>query len=185
MSSMTPAEPNPPDPQPTPTVGALRLHWPQFWAAVGWTGLLGIVVVCLLPLPAGSLDVPGSDKFLHLFAWFLLMFGHTQLGLGQSALLWRAGLFVAVGVLIEYAQQATGYRSADARDVVANVLGVVFGLVIGTSAPHWLLRLETRLRGLRRRRAAANPARTEARSLSRDCPAPGAGPDARPGPGSD
>lgn len=147
--SMEPVDPAHPDTTAPAQMNGLR--WPRFWRAAGWLGLLAICCVSLLPLPAGSLELPGSDKFMHLFAYFLLTFGHTQLGLPQPVLLRRAGAFLLVSILIEVLQGQTGYRSFEVRDMIANTVGIVFGLVIGTAMPTWLQRTEHRLLRLWRR----------------------------------
>lgn len=101
-----------------------------------------------------SLDVPvpGADKFQHLLGYFLLTFWHAQLGLSTPAFLRRGLAFIVLGALIEVLQAQTGYREGDLRDLAANVVGVVFGLVIGSAHPGWLSRSEARIEQLALRR---------------------------------
>lgn len=125
-----------------------RLRWYRIWECLAWLAVLLLILVCLLPMPQIGPEVAGGDKFQHLLSYFLLTWAHGQLGLSQRQFLLRAlGLFV-LGMAIELAQGLTGYRSSDPADVLANAVGIAFGVMIALAAPGYLLRFEQRfLRG--------------------------------------
>lgn len=120
----------------------LRYAW--LWLGGGIALAITIVVLSLLPgsqLPQVNL----WDKFEHTAAYVALAgwFGgvvtpRNYLRLGFALLL--------LGVLIEFAQDIMGLgRTADIRDVFANVVGVVLGLVLAhLGVGRWMLEVERR-----------------------------------------
>jgi len=95
-----------------------------FWIAGGWAILAGIVYLSLTPSPP-SADFEASDKVGHLLAYAVLMAWFALLYPLKKPLL--AAAFIAVGVALEFAQGAVGYRSYEVADMVANSLGVALG----------------------------------------------------------
>ena len=122
------------------------LRRPRFWLGLWWTAIVLGVVVSLVPPP--PIDVPrGSDKLVHLLSYGALAASAVQLFAQRSALL-RAGIgLVALGVALEFAQDAlTSTRMLDPHDMLANAFGVLFGLATARTPLHdVLLRLERRL----------------------------------------
>jgi VanZ family protein len=111
----------------------LELRYPWLWLILGWALVDGVSVGSLMPstmLRAVSI----SDKVLHAGSYFLLM-------------VWFAGLYrrkahgiiavvlVALGVGLDVLQGGTATRSFDVRDILANSVGVLVGLVLSL----WLL----------------------------------------------
>ena len=112
-----------------------------------WIGLwvLAVVIVwaaCLVSLK--GVPVPGSDKWQHFLAYFLLAFSGVQLWRGRPALIRLALGLLLMGAAIEVAQGSfTAARQADPRDMLANALGVAAGLVLSaTPLGNLLLRLQ-------------------------------------------
>jgi hypothetical protein len=109
--------------------------------------LLMILAATLVPSnwlwpddPAFRLRI--SDKWLHgitfaaLSLWFCGQYARSSY--------WRIaiGLF-SFGILIEIAQRAVGYRSADLLDLAANVAGIAAGMTVAlTGAGGWTPKLE-------------------------------------------
>lgn len=93
---------------------------------VGWLMVAAIVWLSLAPSPP-TLDVAFGDKLGHLAAYGGLMFWFCQLHAARNARLGHAAAFVALGIGLEFAQGATGYRSFEVMDMAANTLGVVLG----------------------------------------------------------
>ncbi len=96
--------------------------------AVGVLLVLLVIVVCLVPqvdLP----DAPLNDKWHHLIAYAALS-GYFA-GLLPRRHWWRLFLcLLALGISIEFAQSTMGLgRHGDVRDVAANALGVMSGLI--------------------------------------------------------
>ena len=103
-----------------------RIGLAGVWKAAGWLLVLGIIAFSLMPAPP-HLNLEQGDKFGHLAAYGLvtLWFAQPYTGLRQ-----RIGLaigMVALGIALEYAQHATGYRSFEVADMVADALGVAIG----------------------------------------------------------
>ena len=123
------------------------LRRPRFWLGLWWAAIVLGVVVSLVPPP--PIDVPrGSDKLVHLLSYGALAASAVQLFAQRSALL-RAGIgLVALGVALEFAQDAlTSTRMLDPQDMLANAFGVVLGIAtVHTPLRDLLLQLEARLR---------------------------------------
>ncbi|MBT0959939.1 VanZ family protein [Denitromonas iodatirespirans] len=96
-------------------------------AAFG-AALAAVLVLSLLPVPAGLQVFSWQDKLEHATAFLALGL------LGQFA--WaRHGRWVAIGLLaygalIEVAQSFTAWRTGDAADWLADALGVGLALLI-------------------------------------------------------
>ena len=98
------------------------------WCLLWCLGIAGLVVLSLMPGPPMP-DFEDSDKVGHFLAYGLLAAGAVQLYGRWSALLGAGIALVLLGIGLEYAQGAfTDYRVLDARDALANTLGVIAGL---------------------------------------------------------
>ena len=94
--------------------------------AGGWAYAAALVFLSLTPKPPD----PGfehGDKFGHLLAYALLMFWFCALYRHRSTRLAYGIGWVLLGVALEFAQAATGYRSYELADMAANSLGVLLG----------------------------------------------------------
>jgi VanZ family protein len=94
--------------------------------AAGWAWAAAIVWLSLTPRPP-EVDIPQGDKLGHFAAYGLLMFWFCQLYLRRPTRIAYAAGFVALGVGLEFAQGALGYRSYEVFDMYANTLGVLMG----------------------------------------------------------
>jgi VanZ family protein len=93
------------------------------YLAAGWAWAAAIVWLSLTPsLP--PIDVSHGDKAGHVFAYAVLMFWFAQL---YARRVFFAVGFIAMGIALEFAQGASGYRSFDVIDMAANALGVLAG----------------------------------------------------------
>ncbi len=118
---------------------------PWLWCGLWCLGIAALVVLSLMPGPPMP-DFEDSDKVGHFLAYGLLAAGAVQLFARWSSLL-GAGLgLVLLGIGMEYAQGAfTDYRVLDARDALANTIGVIAGLGTQlTPLRDLLLRLDRR-----------------------------------------
>lgn len=118
---------------------------PRLWTGLWCLGIALLVVASLLPAPALP-QPPGSDKLHHFVAYALLAAWAVQLYARWPSLL-GAGLgLVLLGIGLEHAQGVfTDTRASDARDALANTLGVIAGLMLRLTP--WrdvLLRFDTR-----------------------------------------
>jgi VanZ family protein len=74
-----------------------------------------------------QLNVEHIDKLEHVVAYGALMFWFAFLYRGARARIGYALLWIAMGVGLEFAQRATGYRSFELADMAADMLGVLAG----------------------------------------------------------
>jgi glycopeptide antibiotics resistance protein len=88
--------------------------------------MVGVVVwLSLTPAPP-KVDFEQSDKVGHLLAYGVLMFWFAQLYTRRTRFFYGLG-FVAMGIVLEYLQDALGHRTLDVADMAANTLGVLAG----------------------------------------------------------
>lgn len=100
---------------------------PRIAHALGWAGLVAVVVLSLAPLPGVSAPA-GSDKLGHAAAWMLL-------AAWWGALLPRRWPGIAVGLLalgglLEALQALLPWRQFEAADLAANLVGVLAGTLL-------------------------------------------------------
>ena len=94
--------------------------------AGGWLYAGAIVFLSLTPSPPDP-GFANGDKVGHLLAYgglmfwfcFLYRYRYTRLAYGIG--------WIALGVALEFAQRATGYRSFELADMAADSLGVLLG----------------------------------------------------------
>ncbi len=96
------------------------------WWAIGWFGVALVIYLSLIPDPP-SIDVAGGDKLEHIAAYAVLMFWFAHLGASVRDRSLTAVALVLLGVAIEFAQRATGYRDFEIADMVAGATGVLIG----------------------------------------------------------
>lgn len=97
-----------------------------FWKAAGWLLVLAIIALSLTPAPP-DLGVNQGDKLGHLATYGLVTLWFAQPYTAPRQRIWLAIGMVALGIALEYAQRATGYRSFEVADMVADALGVAIG----------------------------------------------------------
>ena len=125
---------------------------PRLWLGVwvfGWA--LCIALSLLPPIELGA--PPDSDKLGHFLAYFTLMAWAVMLFQGWRARVLVAGALILLGLGLEFAQaMLTTTRQGDARDMLANTLGVLAGLGVAlTPGRHLLAWADARLSGKRHR----------------------------------
>ena len=114
------------DPHHRPPAKPARLRLLAVWYQLGGLMLLVVGAASLLPVPDTGVD----DKLSHFLVYFVLAAWFALLADSRIGLLWTgAGLF-AYGILIELLQWMTAFRFAEPGDVVANLVGIVPGLLI-------------------------------------------------------
>ena len=101
----------------------------RIWLAVGWLGVVTVVWLSLMPEPP-RLDIEQGDKLQHLAAYGSLMLWFAQVAVARSSR-WRTAVaLVGLGIALEYAQRATGYRTFSYADMAANAAGVACGWLL-------------------------------------------------------
>ncbi len=107
------------------------MHHALRWSILLTTGIaVGIAVATLMP-PLESDQPAGSDKLYHVLAFGVLAFPLTTIRPRWSP--WLFILFSAYGAVIELIQPYVG-RSREVADLVADMAGVVCGMVLGLCA---------------------------------------------------
>lgn len=107
----------------------LELKHRKAWLIGGWALVMAAVVVCLVP----GRELPNTgigDKWEHFICYGVLTTYFA--GLYPRSSYWKIALaLLAMGIGIEFAQGAMKLgRSADVRDVMANSIGIVLGLIV-------------------------------------------------------
>ncbi|MBA4416669.1 MAG: VanZ family protein [Syntrophus sp. (in: bacteria)] len=98
-----------------------------------------VIYMSLAPLSLSMIiSFPQSDKALHFAAYTVTMFWFSQIYPKKPASLLIASGLIMLGILLEFIQGATGYRTFEYLDMTANTLGVILGLYLA----------QTRLGGL-------------------------------------
>lgn len=117
-----------------------QLRWFRWWLAVGLFGCGMLLYLSLIPSPPQP-EVAHFDKLEHLLAYIVL-------GAWFAAILPRhhGRVFVGLAVLgglIELLQGMTDYRSGDALDMVADVVGIVVGILAARAGMmRWVYRFD-------------------------------------------
>lgn len=94
--------------------------------AGGWLYAAAIVFLSLTPRPPDA-GFEYGDKLGHMAAYCLLTFWFCWLYPAWKTRSAYAAGWIAMGVALEFAQGATGYRSFELADMAANSLGVLLG----------------------------------------------------------
>ena len=97
----------------------------RIWLLVGCGMVAAVVVLSLIPVEVDLGE--DSDKLAHFLAygslslWFGMIFTGTSRQFGITVAI------VALGVVLEFLQGLTGYRTFSIADMIANALGAVLG----------------------------------------------------------
>lgn len=132
-----------------PVAASARLALRHAWLALGWAGVAAIVYLSLMPNPP-ELGVEQGDKLEHVAAYGCLMFWFAQVFVARSSRWTVALALVALGVALEFAQRATGYRMFSVADMAADALGVLVGVWLAPPRTPSLLDLAQRWLGATR-----------------------------------
>jgi len=113
------------------------LKYKFFWLLIGYAIVALIVYLSLTSKPLDlNLGFVNQDKLYHALAYFTLMFWFTQIYHKKLQRVLLTVIFVLLGLLMEYAQSFSPYRTADVFDMLANSTGVMLAFF----ATHWRLR---------------------------------------------
>lgn len=128
----------------------LPLRYARRWRAASLLLLCVVLVATLIPtawlwsdrVRLGSW-LGNFDKWSHLATFLLLAVWFS--GQYRPRSYWRIAIGLLVfGLFIELCQQAVGYRTADTFDVLANLAGIIIGLVVAAAgAGGWSMRVES------------------------------------------
>jgi uncharacterized protein YfiM (DUF2279 family) len=119
----------------------------RIWLLLGWGMAVSVLVLSLIPI---DVDLgQGSDKVEHFIAYAGLAFWFGLLYAGWRRQLGFALGFIVMGVVIEFLQGMTDYRSFEVADMVADGTGALLGFALLRTplgnVLHWVERLLGRI----------------------------------------
>ena len=119
------------------------LKYRSLYLYLGYLWVLLTVYVCLAPNPPDTSVIEFGDKIVHLLGYICLFLWFAQIYSRQSH--WRPAVgLVLLGIMIEFVQGQTGYRSFEVADMLANTTGVLIGwLLAGSFVSFIFVRLES------------------------------------------
>lgn len=107
------------------------------WRVIAWFGIAMLLYLSLIPQPP-SLQIDHGDKLGHLLAYGVLTYCWAQVLTAKRQRLALALSFIVLGVILEYIQGWTGWRTFDYYDMLANTAGVVTGAMLAALTPNVL-----------------------------------------------
>lgn len=120
------------------------MYYRQQWLALGIIYIGIILAGSLLRMPDINISYAHTDKIIHFMLYFILVGWFVQLYKSiASRLIILAGA-IALGMLIEFLQGMTSYRSFDYLDGLADAIGALCAfLLAGTSFDGLLARVDS------------------------------------------
>ena len=101
--------------------------------AIGWAAVAVVIYLSLTPAPP-QVELDGGDKLGHFLAYAALTYWFGQFYFYRTRAAYALGL-VAMGIALEFAQGALGYRSMELADMAANTLGAAAGWAAAAALP--------------------------------------------------
>ena len=120
--------------EPAPGYSVARAR--RQWRVAAWLAVIGVAVLSLMPISVPlPLDELNADKLVHvgMYATLMLCFSFGYLRRHWAAI--ASGL-TCYGVLIEFLQGQTSYRSPSVLDALANFVGVSIMLWLRVRQDH-------------------------------------------------
>ena len=114
------------------------------WHAIGVALVVFVVYQSLTPAPL-EVELGEGNRLGHLAAYGTLMGWYSHLHEQRITRTPLALGFVAMGIALEFIQGATGYRTFDPADALANTIGVCMGWLLAPPRLPNLLALAERL----------------------------------------
>jgi len=106
-----------------------QLDRAPLWWGLGWALVALVIFFSLEPKPPEVPGDPGNWSG-HLIAYGTLAGWFTRLLYARRSRLLALALLVSMGVVLEFLQGMTGYRTYDPLDMLANTCGVLLGLLL-------------------------------------------------------
>ena len=97
----------------------------RIWLLLGWGMVAAVVVLSLIPLDVDLVE--NEDKLAHFVAYGSLAFWFGILIEGRGRQISVALGFAAMGVVLEFLQGLTDYRTFEIGDMIANAIGATAG----------------------------------------------------------
>jgi len=110
------------------------MHYRSLWIVLGILYIGFILAGSLLKVPDVNLQIGYTDKIIHFLMYFILVGWFIQLYHTLSSRLLVLLGAVLLGLLIEYLQGMTAYRSFDYTDELANSMGAITAFLLANTA---------------------------------------------------
>ena len=104
------------------------LRHPILWLIPALIWCAWLVYASLVKVP-DNIDFLPSDKLMHVTAYAVLVFLFGCV-LKPTSYIWLLVLAASLGMLLEYFQSLTPYRSFEWADGLANMVGAALGLLL-------------------------------------------------------
>ena len=102
------------------------MHYRNLWLTIGTLYIGLILASSLMELPdVQTMSFENRDKAIHFILYFVLVSWFVQLYKTTSARIAIMAGAIFLGLLIEYLQGMTSYRSLDYLDGIANSIGAI------------------------------------------------------------
>lgn len=122
------------------------MHYRSLWILLGWLYVMLVLYGSLSRMPDIEIPFNHTDKLIHFLMYFILAGWFIQLYnvLSQRIIILTGAIML--GIIIEFLQGMTGYRSFDLLDALANSIGAITAfLLAGTSFAVLLEHLDQRI----------------------------------------
>jgi hypothetical protein len=107
-----------------------KLRFPHLWLFLGFSLIMLVIIVSLIPHPPHVAHFRGNDKLGHFAAYITMTFWFGQI-YTRNRVRWTISLaFVILGMSLEYLQRLSGYRAFEFADMGANAAGVLCALLL-------------------------------------------------------
>ena len=103
----------------------ISLRFRRIWLGIGWSLVMIVIILSLIPAPAITQTFRYVDKISHMFSYFVLMGWFAQIYHSSRQRLYYLIGFVLLGMGLEILQDFGGIRHADWLDACANSIGVI------------------------------------------------------------
>ncbi len=119
------------------------MHYRRLWLLLGWLYVLLVLYGSLSRVPDIDMPFDNTDKLIHFLMYFILAGWFVQLYSRRSQHIVILGSAILLGIIIEFLQGLTAYRSFDMLDALANSIGALSAfLLAGTSLALLLKRFD-------------------------------------------
>src|SRR5262245_60659309 len=109
--------------------GPIELRARRVWLVIGWALVLLVIYLSLTPDPI-TLPVEQGDQYQHVLASFRLMSWFANVYATRVQRVRFAFGFIVLGIVLEFLQRWSGYRSFDVIDMAAGAVGVAAGWIL-------------------------------------------------------
>ncbi|MCU7939545.1 MAG: VanZ family protein [gamma proteobacterium symbiont of Bathyaustriella thionipta] len=128
-----------------------EMHYRSLWLMLGVLYIGFIFMGSLLRVPEMTISLTHTDKVVHFLMYFILVGWFVQLYQTSSSRILILISAILLGMLIEFLQGMTPYRSFDFADEIANSIGAFSAFILAKTTfdsilvtfDQWLYKLKS------------------------------------------